>query len=197
MRDMDNNVIVGPQTKVGELAEDMGHTMLLRPGKPTVTVDGFKLMISPQLIEDIVQDTGLASSTKKCATAGVKNRVVDGTPLEKEEHSNFRTQVGRLLFLSVLRPDLLLRCGTARETCLGTNRLGSHCLETPHSNSVDDTRHEAGTLPVGTSGALGHGRRRLGKPCGTQICDKGRVPVGGMLCGKLVADSGIVCAEQM
>ena len=98
----------------------MGNTMLMRevqvlePGKPPVkflgwllerTVDGFRLMINPQLIEDIVQDSGLASSTRKCATAGVKDRVVDETPLEREEHSYFRTQVGRLLFLSVLRPD--------------------------------------------------------------------------------------------
>ena len=37
---------------------------------------------------------------------GVKDRVVDETPLEKEDGSYFRTQVGRLLFLSALRPDL-------------------------------------------------------------------------------------------
>ena len=65
------------------------------------TVDGFRLMINPQLIEDIVQDSGLASSTRKCATACVKDRVVDETPLKREEHPYFRTQVGRLLFLSV------------------------------------------------------------------------------------------------
>ena len=119
MRHMDDYVTVGPQTKVGELTEDMGHTMLVRyvqvlePGKPPVkflgwmlerTVDGFRLMINPQL-------TGLASSTRKCATAGVKDRVVDETPLEKEEHSYFRTPVGRLLFLSVLRPDLQYAAG--------------------------------------------------------------------------------------
>ena len=113
-------------TKVRELTEDMGHTMLLRdvqflePGKPPVkflgwmlerTVNGFRLMINPQLIEDIVQDFGLASSTRKCATAGVKERVIDETPLEREEHSYFRTKVGRLLFLSVLRPDLQYAVG--------------------------------------------------------------------------------------
>ena len=118
---MDDDVIVGPPAKVSELTQDMGHTMLLRdvqflePGKPPVkflgwmlerTVSGFGLMINPQLIEDIVQDSGLANSTRKCATAGVKDRVVDETPLERKEHSYFRTQVGRLLFLSVLRPDL-------------------------------------------------------------------------------------------
>ena len=51
-------------------------------GKPPVkllgwilerTVDGFRLMINPQLIEDIVQDSGLARSTRKCATASVKD----------------------------------------------------------------------------------------------------------------------------
>ena len=109
---------VGPHAKVSELTEDMGHTMLLRdvqflePSKPPVkllgwmlerTVNGFRLMINPQFIEDIVQDSGLANSTRKCATAGVKDRVIDETPLEREEHSYFRTQVGRLLFLSVLR----------------------------------------------------------------------------------------------
>ena len=104
----------------------MGHTVLLRdvqvlePGKSPVkflgwmlerAVDGFRLMINPQLIEDIVQDSGLASSTWKCATAGVKDRVVDETPLEKEKHSYCRTQVGRLLFLSMLRPDLQYAVG--------------------------------------------------------------------------------------
>ena len=81
---------------VKELTEDMGHTMLLRdvqflePSKPPVkllawmlqrTADGFRLMINPQLIEDVVQDSALASSTRKCAAAGVKDRVVDETPL--------------------------------------------------------------------------------------------------------------------
>ena len=95
--------------KVSELTEDMGHTMLLRdvqflePGKPPVkflgwmlerTINGFRLMINPQLIEDIVQDSGLANSTRKCATAGVKDRVVDETPLEREEHSYFRNTSG-------------------------------------------------------------------------------------------------------
>ena len=70
----------------------------LEPGKPPVkflgwmlerTINGFRLMINPQLIEDIVQDSGLANSTRKCATAGVKDRIVDETPLEREEHSYF------------------------------------------------------------------------------------------------------------
>ena len=153
----------GPADQVRELTGDMGNTMLVRdvqvlePGEPPVkflgwmlerTVDGFRLMINPQLIEDIVQDSGLASSTRKCATARVKDRVVDETPLEREEHSNFRTRVGRLLFLWDSSRDM------------PRHQLSRIALpETPHSFSVDDTRHEAVTLPEGTSGALGHGRR--------------------------------------
>ena len=89
MRHMDVYVVVGPQAKVKELTEDMGHTMLLRdvqvsePGKSPVkflgwmherTADGFRLMIKPKLIEDIVQDSRLATSTRKCVTSGVKDR---------------------------------------------------------------------------------------------------------------------------
>ena len=75
------------------------------------TVNGFRFGINPQLNADIVLDSGQASSTRVCATAGVKDRVVNETPLEKEEHSYFRTKVGRFLFLSVLRPDLQYTVG--------------------------------------------------------------------------------------
>ena len=130
---MDYYVVVGPHTKVRELTKDMGHTMFLRDvqilerGKPPVnflgwmlerTVNGFRLMINPQLIEDIMQDSGLANSTRKCATASVKGRVI--------EH----------------KWDV---CNT-QWTRLGTNCFRTHCLETPHS-IVGDTRDETGTFP--------------------------------------------------
>ena len=94
MRHMDDSVILGPLAKVREFTEDVGPTMLLgdvqffESGKPLVkfrgwmlerTVEGFRLMINPQLTEDIVQDSGLACSTRRCASAGVKDRVVDET----------------------------------------------------------------------------------------------------------------------
>ena len=44
-------------------------------------------------------------NTVVCQRWSKRNSVVDETPLEKEEHSYFRTQVGRLSFLS-LGPDL-------------------------------------------------------------------------------------------
>ena len=74
----------------------VGRTMLLRdvqflePGKPPVkflvwvleeTVDGSRFGINPQLTEDIVLDSGQASSTQECVSAGVKDRVVNETPL--------------------------------------------------------------------------------------------------------------------
>ena len=114
MRHMDDYVVVGPHAKVSELTEDMGPGTRQAAGEisglDAGTVNGFRLLLNPQLIEDIVQDSGLANSTRKCATAGVKDRVIDETPLEREEHSYFRTQVGRL-FLSVLRPDLQYSAG--------------------------------------------------------------------------------------
>ena len=64
---------------------DCGHGGAQQAGGEG-TVYGFKLTINPQLIEDIVQDSGL---TRRCATAGVKGRVVDETPLEEEEESYF------------------------------------------------------------------------------------------------------------
>eukprot|EP00975_Prorocentrum_lima_P033914 7124174-Prorocentrum_lima.AAC.1 len=43
--------------------------------------------------------------------------MVDETPLDAEEHRYFRTQVGRLLFLSAYRPDLQYAVGQlARHT---------------------------------------------------------------------------------
>ena len=88
---MDNSLV--PLDKVKELNEDTGRTMLLRDvqllelGRSPVkflgwmlerTLVRFRLMIDPQLIEDIVQGFGL-QSTRRCATAGVKDRVVDET----------------------------------------------------------------------------------------------------------------------
>ena len=54
MRHMDDYVVVGPHTKVSELTEDMGHTMLLRdvqflePGTPPVESQGKALWADPK-----------------------------------------------------------------------------------------------------------------------------------------------------
>jgi hypothetical protein len=126
LRHMDDYLCVGPYEKVKNLTDDMGHTLLLRDvlflevGQPPVkflgwmlqrVAEGFRLGVNPQLIDDIVSDAGVASSSRQCATAGTKERVIDATPLDAEEHTYFRTQVGRLLFLSALRPDLQYAVG--------------------------------------------------------------------------------------
>ena len=209
---MADYVIVGPQAKVKKLTEDMGRTMLLRnvqflkPGKPPVKflgwmperlVDGIRLGISPQLIQDIVQDSAQVSSTRRCATAGVKDRVVNETPLDKEENSYFRTQVDRLLFLSVLRPDLQP----------AVEQLARHASAPTVSNlialkrlirfSVGDTQHDTGSFPKGPFGAHGSGRCGLGWYCRTQVGNGRRGAFGWLLFYKLVSNSGIICTVQL
>ena len=206
MRHMDDYVVVGPHAKVSELTEDVGHTKLLRdvqflePGKPPVkflgwmlerTVNGFKLMINPQLTEDIVQDSGLANSTRKCATAGVKDRVIDEIPLEREEHSYFRTQVRRLLFLSVLRPDLQYSVGQfARHASAPTvsDRIAFKRL----IRFLSVTREmKLELFPKGRLVPSAMADADWGRSCWAQICDRWSGAVGRMLRDKLVTDSGI------
>ena len=136
----------------------------------------------------------LASSAKKCATAGVKNRVVDETPLEKEEHSYFRTQVGRSLFLSVLLSDLQYAVGQlARHASAPTapdrialKRLIRFLWTTRDTTLEFFPKGRLVLSAVADADWAGLAERRSVTRCGA---------VGGMLCGKLVADSSIVCAE--
>ncbi len=67
---------------------------------------GFRSPVNPQLIYDVIGDSGLGVSGRGGATVSTKERVVDETPLDAKEHSYYRAQVGRLLFLAALRPDL-------------------------------------------------------------------------------------------
>ena len=79
---MDDYVIVGPLAMAKKLTEDLERIMLLRDmqflelGKLPAnflgwmlerTVDGFRLRINPQLIEDIVLESGQAGSAQRCA----------------------------------------------------------------------------------------------------------------------------------
>ena len=119
-------MITTKQHYLEHLTSDMATTMLLRDvqflevGKPPVKFlglmlsrdsQGFQLSVNPQLIDDIIGDAGLGASQRGGATAGMKERGVDETPLTTEEHAYYWTQVGRLLFLSSLRPDLQYAVG--------------------------------------------------------------------------------------
>ena len=99
----------------------------------------------------------------------MKDRVVDETPLEKEEHSYFRTQVGRLLVLSVLRPDLQDTVGQlARHASAPTvsDRIALKRLIRCLSTTCNVT---LGSLSERPFGAYGSGRCGLGWYCRAQV----------------------------
>ena len=87
--------------KPGETAQFLGWTITKQSG-------GFDLSVNAELAADVIRDEGLTSSTstRGGTTPGSKDRVVDETPVSAEEHRYYRTQVGRLLFYGVLRPDM-------------------------------------------------------------------------------------------
>jgi hypothetical protein len=121
LRHMDDYLMVGPRRGLEELQNGMMSTMKLRdivyldePGSSVQflgwilarTLKGFDLQVNSQLAQVIVDDAGLRGSTRACAIPGSRDRVVDDTPATDLEHRYYRTQVGRLLFYSALRPDL-------------------------------------------------------------------------------------------
>ncbi len=99
-------MFAGPQARLEHLTEDTACTMLLRDvqfleqGKLAVKFLGCMLSrVGPvsnwrrtraQLIEDIASECGMASSTRGGAVAGMKERVLDETPLDAEEHAHYR-----------------------------------------------------------------------------------------------------------
>ena len=121
LRHMDDYLFVGDRPRLQELTSSMASTMLLGgvqflelDADPVQflgilikrTSDGFELSPNMRLLDTIVGDAGLGHSTRQCATAGMKEKVVDETPLDPIDHTHYRTQVGRLLFLVTLRPDM-------------------------------------------------------------------------------------------
>ena len=118
---MDDYLMIGPKPELMKLHEDMKSTMLLRditlvddPGDCvqflgwilTRTAGGFDVSINTELAKEIVEDAGLQSSGRHSSVPGFKDRILDETPATDVEHRYYRTQVGRLLFYVVLRPDM-------------------------------------------------------------------------------------------
>ena len=131
LRHMDDYLMVGPRRNLDEIHEGMASKMKLRDityvdtaGDSvqflgwilTRTSQGFDVQVNNQLAQAIVEDAGLQGTTRVCQVPGTRDRVVDDTPASDLEHRYYRTQVGRLLFYSVLRPDLQL----------ATTRLSKH-----------------------------------------------------------------------
>ena len=121
MRHMDDYLMVGPRSSLQALHEGMEKKMKLRdiayldnPGDSvqflgwilTRTTLGFDVLVNSELAKEIVDDAGLRGSTRSSAVPGTRDRVENDTPATDLEHRYYRTQVGRLLFYSVLRPDL-------------------------------------------------------------------------------------------
>ena len=104
----------------------------------------------------------------------MKDIVVDETPLEKEEYSYFRTQVGRLLVLSVLSPDLQDKVGQlARHASAPTvsDRIALKRLIRFLSRTCNVT---LGSLSERPFGAYGSGRCGLGWYCRAHVGNERR-----------------------
>jgi hypothetical protein len=118
---MDDFLQIGPKQELEKIQEQIKDQMLLRdivfldaPGDTVQflgwqisrTAQGFDVAVNEQLARDIVADAGVEQSARPTHVPGMKDRVTDETPCTPTEHRYYRTQVGRLLFYSVLRPDL-------------------------------------------------------------------------------------------
>ena len=90
----------------GRLEAGSEHSFLGR--KLRHNGDSIDILMSQQYIEEILKLYSMNSSSNIVNTTGSSalKRVQDSdTPLDKEEHSKFRTAVGKLLWLAFVRPD--------------------------------------------------------------------------------------------
>ena len=74
----------------------------------TKTRKGFEVKNSTDLVESLLKLYGLQNS-KPTVNPGRRSTVmelVSATPLDGHEYSNFRTAVGKLIFMAPLRPDM-------------------------------------------------------------------------------------------
>ena len=74
----------------------------------TKTSRGFKVKNSTDLVESLLKLYGLVNS-KQTANPGRRSTVMElasATPLDGHDHSNFRTAVGKLIFIAPWRPDM-------------------------------------------------------------------------------------------
>ena len=74
----------------------------------TKTRKGFEVKNSTDLVESLLKLYGLQNS-KPTVNPGRRSTVMElasGTPLDGHDHSNFRTAVGKLIFMASWRPDM-------------------------------------------------------------------------------------------
>ena len=90
----------------GRLEAGSEHSFLGR--KLRHNGDSIDILMSQQYIEEILKLYSMNSSSNIVNTTGssaLKRAQDSDTPLDKEEHSKFRTAVGKLLWLAFVRPD--------------------------------------------------------------------------------------------
>jgi hypothetical protein len=123
LRHMDDLIIIGEDGKVRRLIEKLQKTVLLscvshltRPGDEVIflglvilkTQSGFAVSVTSGLLDSLYKLFGLQGA-KAVATTGRRPTMVEqatSSPLTPLSHSRFRKAVGKLLFISWLRPDI-------------------------------------------------------------------------------------------
>ena len=122
MRHMDDFVVVGEHAKVKEILAALQETLLVSGAEIlehigqkvqilgrvlTKTRKGYTISCSLRLLDEIIKAEGLeTASGTRLPGEKVKETPGDKEELDAAEHGHYRTQVGRLLWLSVDRADL-------------------------------------------------------------------------------------------
>ena len=85
-----------------------GDTVNFLGLESTKTSKGFEVKNSPDLVESLLKLYGLQNS-KPTANPGRRSTVMEfasATPLDGHDYFNFRTAVGKLIFMAPWRPDM-------------------------------------------------------------------------------------------
>ena len=100
----------------------------------TKTRKGFEVKNSTDLVESLLNLYGL-QNWKPTVNPGRRSTVMElasATPLDGHDHSNFRTAVGKLIFMAPRRPDVQLAIQQ-----LSTQVLNTRDREQVRSETVD------------------------------------------------------------
>ena len=172
LRHMDAFVCVGPRRRVKALLARLQDTLhvtgvVVLNGEGVQKVQilgpvleqaarGFRLGVSPEMVNNILKDEGLDGGGRSTVTPGVnmttEQRDDDDLQdlVDYELHKHFRTQVGRLRLLAQVRSDLQHAVMRLSREVSGPFRALRRCV-----------RYLSGTGPDSAPEALGAGRLRL------------------------------------
>jgi len=128
LRHADDFAVIGPFETLPTKVERMEKDLLLRDvqyfDKPGTRIrflgriytrleDGFTEENDPSIENDVIRDAGLDKATHLTKTPGAKEakQADDDYPSDRVAHRYYRTQVGRLIYLSYLRGDMQYSIG--------------------------------------------------------------------------------------